>query len=89
MAKKKKGFGPDLPFLAFFGQSKENHRKKTRIFSLLRTPKIPEKEGKTLEKAREFLATKKSKEIQKSKERKIRDLGSFFFFFATLRIFSG
>ena len=45
---------------------------KARIFSLLRTPKIPGKEGKNDQKSKEFLAQEKSKEIQKSKEKKIR-----------------
>ena len=46
--------------------------KKARIFSLKRTPKIPGKEGKNAQKSKEIPCDEKSKEIQKSKERKIR-----------------
>ena len=47
--------------------------KKARIFSLLWIPEIPGKEGKNAQKSKEFLAREKSKETQKSKEKKIRE----------------
>ena len=59
---------PDLPFLAFLGKT----QKSKDFFSLLRTPKVPGKEGKNAQKSKDILCNKKSKEIQKSKERKIR-----------------
>ena len=46
--------------------------KKARIFSLCRTPEIPGKEGKNAQKSKEIPCNERSKEIQKSKERKIR-----------------
>ena len=58
----------DLLFLAFLRKSKENHppKKKKGFFSLLRTPKIPGKEEKTLKKTRTFLAfAKKNRKSQK------------------------
>ena len=62
---------------------------KSKDFSLCRTPKIPGKEGKNAQKSKEIPCNEKSKEIQKSKERKIKNLhrlnqsinqGRFFFF---------
>ena len=47
--------------------------KKIRIFYLYRTPKVPGQEGKNAQKNKEFLAREKSKEFQKSKERKDRE----------------
>ena len=48
--------------------------KKARIFYPCRTPKILGKERKNAQKCKEFLEKEKSKEIQKSKEKKIRVL---------------
>ena len=59
---------PDLPFLAFLENGKENHQK-TRIFLAPANPKIPGKEGENAEKGKEFPAKEKSKEFQKNKER--------------------
>ena len=62
---------PVLPFLAFLEKGKENHQK-NKDFYPYRTPEIPGKEGKNAQKNKEFLAEEKSKEFQKSKERKDR-----------------
>ena len=67
---------PDLPFLAFFWKSKENHPKKQGLFLYFEPLNSLGKKGKTLKKARKFVAAKKSKESQKSKESKIRVRGS-------------
>ena len=71
--------GKGLIFFSFlFGKSKENHPKKQGFFlSAEPLKKSLGKKGKTLTKARTFLATKKSKEIQKSKERKFTEKGEF------------
>ena len=47
--------------------------KKARIFYPCRTPTILEKEGKNAQKNKQFLEHQKSKEIQKGKEKKIRE----------------
>ena len=60
-----------LIFLAFLEKSKENHPKKQGFFFLCWTPKIRGKEGKNAQKSKEIPCKEKSKEIQKSKERKI------------------
>ena len=55
---------------------------KSKDFYLCRTPKIPGKEGENAQKSKEIPCNEKSKEIQKSKERKIRVWGqkeNFFF----------
>ena len=63
---------PDLLFLAFSGKRQGKPPKK-QGFSVSSEPlKSLQKEGKTLKKSKEFLEKQKSKEIQKSKERKIR-----------------
>ena len=65
---------PDLPFLAFLEKkSKENHPKKQGFFLCVEPLKSLGKKEKHSKKTRKFLATKKSKEIQKGKERKIRE----------------
>ena len=64
---------PDLLFLAFLENGKEKHQK-NKDFCPRRTPKILGKKGKNAQKNKEFLGKEKSKEIQKSKEKKIRDL---------------
>ena len=64
---------PDLPFLAFLEKARKTTRK-SKDFSLCRTPKIPGKEGKNAQKSKEIPCNEKSKEIQKSKERKIREV---------------
>ena len=53
----------------FWEKGKENDQKR-KDSSSYQTPKIPVKEGKMLKKNKEFLAREKSKEFQKSKERK-------------------
>ena len=62
---------PDLLFLAFLENGKENPPKKARIFYRCRTPKILGKEGKNAQKSKEFLGKEKSKESTK-KARKRR-----------------
>ena len=64
---------PDLPFLAFLENGKENHQKNKDFLSLA-NPQIPGKEGENAEKSKEILRKEKRKEFQKSKERKIREL---------------
>ena len=61
-------------FSLFFREKARKTTKKARIFHLLRTPKILEKGGENTQKSEEFLEKQKSKEIQKSKEKKIRAL---------------
>ena len=63
---------PDLPFLAFLGKARKNHPKKQGFFLSSEPLKSLGKKGKTLKKARKFFANEKNKEIEKSKERKIR-----------------
>ena len=65
------GLFPDLLFLAFLEKARKTTQK-SKDFSLLRTPKIPGKEGENAQKSKEIPRDEKSKEIQKSKERKIR-----------------
>ena len=64
---------PDLPFLAFLEKARKTTQRKQGFFHHGEPLKSLGKKGKTLKKSRKFLATKKSKEIQKSKERKIRE----------------
>ena len=67
-----RAYGVSLIFLAFLEKkNKENHPKIQGFFLCAEPLKSLGKKGKTLKKAWKFLATK-SKEIQKSKERKIR-----------------
>ena len=63
---------PDLPFLASFGKSKENHPKKQGIFLHAEPLNSLGKKGKTLKKARKFLATKKARKSKKKQLRKGR-----------------
>ena len=63
---------PDLLFLVLSWKKARKTTEKARIISLLRTLKTPRKEGENHQKSKEFLAKGKSKEIQKSKEKKIR-----------------
>ena len=67
------GNTPDLLFLVFFWKMARKTTKKARIFYPCRTLKILGKERKNAQKCKEFLEKEKSKEIQKSKEKKIRD----------------
>ena len=60
-------------FSLLFWRTARKTTKKARIFYPCRTPKILGKEGKNAQKNKEFLGKKKSKEIQKSKEKKIRE----------------
>ena len=53
---------------------KENHQRDEDFYPT-ETLKSLGKKGKACKKARKFLATKKAREIQKSKERKIREKG--------------
>ena len=69
---------PDLLFLAFLENGKENPPKKQGFFIVAGPLKSLGKNGKTRKKNKEFLGKEKSKEIQKSKEKKIR-VGVFFF----------
>ena len=62
-------FYPDLLFLAFLENGKENHQKGTISYAC-RTPKILRKEGKHAQSRKEFLEKEKGKEIQKGKERR-------------------
>ena len=62
---------PTLLFLAFSENSKENHKKKARISSGCRTPKILEGKGKNAPNRKEFLEKEKGKENHKGKEKKI------------------
>ena len=64
---------PDLLFLAFFENGKENHQK-GKDFLCSPNPKILGKEGKNAPNRKEFLEKEKGKEIQKGKEKKIRVL---------------
>ena len=58
-----------LIFLSLLFWKKEgNPPQKARIFLLCRTPKILGKEGKTLKKARKFLATKKARKSKKARK---------------------
>ena len=64
-----------LIFLCFFGKKTQGKSpKKNTDFHLFRTPQISGKEGENGRKNKEFLERQKSKEIQKSKESKIRVL---------------
>ena len=66
---------PSLSFLSlFFWKKARKTTKKTRIFYPYRTPKIPGKEGKNVQKNKEILAGEKNKEFEKNKERKDRAL---------------
>ena len=64
-------------FSLLFREKARKTTKKARIFHLLRTPKILGKGGKNTQKNKEFLEKQKSKEIQKSKEKKIRGFTCF------------
>ena len=64
---------PCPSFPCFFGKRPGKPPKKTRIFYPNRPPEIPGKERKNAQKNKEFLAEEKSKEFQKSKERKDRE----------------
>ena len=55
----------------FWEKARKTHQK-ARIFCLFRTPRILVKEGKNTQKRKESLEKQISKEIQKSKEKKIR-----------------
>ena len=55
-------------FSLLFWKKQGKPPKKARIFSLLRTPKIPGKEGKNAQKARKFLATKKARKSKKARK---------------------
>ena len=59
-------------FSLLFRKKARKTTKKARIFHLFRNPEILGKEGKNTQKSKEFLEKQKSKEIQKSKEKKIR-----------------
>ena len=63
---------PDLPFLAFLEKSMENHPKKARTFLYAEPLKSLGKKGNNAQKGEEIPCDEKSKEIRKSKERKIR-----------------
>ena len=68
---------PDLPFLAVLEKARKPTQKSKDFFSTL-NPKIPRKEGQNAQKSKEIPCNEKSKDIQKSKERKIRVLTSEF-----------
>ena len=59
---------PWSSFPCFFGERKENHRKKQGFFSLCWTPRIPGKEGKNAQKARKVPATKKARKSKKARK---------------------
>ena len=59
---------PDLPFLAFSEKGKENHPKKQGFFHYAEPLKSLGKKGKTLKKARKFLATKKARKSKKTRK---------------------
>ena len=62
-----------LIFLSLlFWKKARKTTQKARISSLCLTPKIPGKEGKNAQKSKEIPCNENSKEIQRSKERKIR-----------------
>ena len=67
----REGLVPNLPFLAFLENSKENHQKK-RISSACRTPETLGKEGKNAQNRKGILEKEKGKENQKGKEKKLR-----------------
>ena len=56
-------------FSLLFWKKQGKPPKKARTFSLLRTPKIPGKEGKNAQKSKEVPCNEKSKEIQKPRGR--------------------
>ena len=68
---------PQKKNLIFFvlGEKQGKPPKNARIFSLLRPPKIPGKEGENAQRSKEIQKKQKekAKQIQKSKERKIRE----------------
>ena len=69
---------PDPPTLRFFGKSKEPPpHKKTRVFPDCRIPKILGKERKTHTKKKGKSESENSKEIEKSKDWKVRAFFSF------------
>ena len=77
---------PDLPFLAFFGKSKENHPKKQGFFSLPnplnpweRSEKCSKKQGNSLQRKKQGNRKKQGKEDQGGAERLREPLFRFFF----------
>ena len=56
----------DLPFLAFLEKARKTHPKKQGFFHYAEPLKSLGKKGKTLKKARKFLATKKARKSKKA-----------------------
>ena len=63
---------PGIPFLSSLEKARKP-TEKNKDFSLCRTPRIPGREAEKAPKSKEIPGYKQSKEIQKSKERKIRE----------------
>ena len=63
---------PVLPFLAFVEKGRENHQKSKDFFFPTEPLKCLEKKGKTLKKNKEILASRKTRNSKKNKERKDR-----------------
>ena len=58
-------------FSLLFWKKARKTTKKTRLFSLLRTPQIPGKEGKNNQKNKEFLAKQKARKSKKARKRRL------------------